>query len=382
MSDEPVYLDHHATTPCHPDVIAAMLPFFSDNFGNPASVTSAHGRRAATALEEARSSVAAFLGVRPAEVFFTAGATESNNIVLQSARLQPGDHVISTAIEHKSVLAPLERLRLRGVDVTILPVDAHGFVDPDAIAAVMTPSTKIVSVIAASGEVGTIEPIGRIGELCRARGVVFHSDATQAVGKIPLSGHDAPFDLLSLSAHKIYGPKGIGALIVRRGTKVAPLVVGGGQEKGLRSGTVNVPGAVGLSRALELRQREMTSEGLRLTELRNWLWDALLREIPETIVHGPRELRLPGNLNVTFQNVDAEALMLAMRRFSISSGSACSSAEREPSHVLTALGVSTEDAMSSIRFGLGRSTTRDDIERLLTDLKVSVGQLRELTPRT
>jgi cysteine desulfurase len=381
MSDEPVYLDHHATTPCHPEVVEAMLPFFSHDFGNPASVTSAHGRRAATALEEARSTLASFLGVRPAEVFFTAGATESNNIVLQSDRLQPGDHIVSTAIEHKSVLAPIERMRGRGMEATIVDVDREGFVDPRQVADAITNRTKIVSVMAANGEIGTIEPVAEIGDICRSRGVLFHSDATQAVGRIAFNAIDLPFHALSISAHKLYGPKGIGALIVRRGNRVSPLIVGGGQEKGLRSGTVNVPGAVGFARAIEIRQREMSDEAARLTRLRNRLRETLEREIPDTIVHGPRELRLPGNLNVTFRQVDAEALMLAMRRFSLSSGAACSSADREPSHVLAAVGVSVDDAMSSIRFGLGRSTTEEEVTQLIADLKENVGRLREMTPR-
>lgn len=377
----PIYLDHHATTPCLPEVVEAMLPYLTENFGNPASITHEHGRRAATALEEARSSVASFLGVRPSEVYFTSGATEANNIVLQSAQWRAGDHVISTPVEHKSVLAPLERLRDRGVRISYIDVDREGFVDVAALEKLLDDSTRLVSVIAANGEIGTIQPIERIASVCRERKVWFHTDATQAVGKIPISGVDIPFDFLSLSAHKIYGPKGVGALVVRRGARVAPLMVGGGQEKGLRSGTVNVAGAVALARALEIRSAEMEAEASRLTQLRNHLWNGIGREIADATVHGPRALRLPGNLNVSFRYVESETLMLAMRRFSLSSGSACSSADREPSHVLRAIGVSDDLSFSSIRFGLGRGTTMSDIDMLIEDLQSNVARLREIAPR-
>lgn len=380
MSQSPIYLDHHSTTPCHPDVVAAMLPFFSENYGNPAAITHVHGRRASTAVEEARISVADFLQVRPSEVFFTAGATESNNIVLQAMLVRGGGHVISSQIEHKSVLLPLKRLQASGIDVTLLPPDSNGFISPDALRAALRPDTRLVSIMAANGEVGTLQPVVELGRICRENKVLFHTDATQAVGKIDLSVNESGIDLLSLSAHKVYGPKGIGALVVRSGVKVEPLIVGGGQEKRMRSGTVNVPAVIGLARALEIRRSEMREESERLTRMRNHLWDEIVDKVPDVSVYGPRELRLPGNLNVCFRGVEAEALILAMRRFSLSSGSACSSGDREPSSVLLAMGVESRVAMTSIRFGLGRSNTMEEMELLVGDLIDTVPRLRQMSP--
>ncbi|MGH9458046.1 MAG: cysteine desulfurase family protein [Thermoanaerobaculia bacterium] len=375
---EPVYLDHHATTPCDPRVLEKMLPFFTETFGNPAAVTSPHGRRAATAVEDARAAVADFLRVRPAEVVFTAGATESNNMAIRGLAA-PGSHVVTSAVEHKSVLEPLARLARAGVEVTILPVDGEGFVDPERVRDAIRPSTVLVSVMAANGEIGTIEPVAAIGAICRDAGVRFHTDATQAVGKIPVDLSEIPCDLLSLSAHKIYGPKGIGALVIRRGVRLEPLVIGGGQEKGWRSGTVNVPGTIGLAAALELRRAEMEEEAVRLAALRDHLRERIVREITDTRIHGPRELRLPGNLNVSFRGIDAESLMFALRRFSVSSGSACSAGEREPSHVLRAIGADDAAALGSIRFGLGKTTSRTEIDRLADDLVATVGRLRQMS---
>lgn len=374
----PVYLDHHATTPCDPRVLERMLPFFSETFGNPAAITHAHGRRAATAVEEARSVVADFLGVRPTEVFFTAGATESNNLAIRGL-LRPGDHAITSAIEHKSVLEPFRELAAKGIGCTVLPVDEEGFIAPEALEAAIRPNTTLVSIMAANGEIGTIEPVGALAALCREQGIRFHTDATQAVGKIPLDLTEVSCDLLSLSAHKLYGPKGIGALVARGDARPAPLVSGGGQEKGIRSGTVNVPGVVGLAAALEIRRKEMEEEAERLEALRNDLWDRILNVIPDASVHGPRALRLPGNLNVTFGGIEAESLLFSMRGFSLSSGSACSAGEKEPSHVLRAIGVDEARAMGSVRFGLGRSTQREDLELLVEDLRIAIGRLREMS---
>lgn len=379
MADLPIYLDHHSTTPCDPRVVERMLPFFSEAFGNPASVTHQHGRRAATALEDARASVADFLRVRPGEVFFTSGATESNNTVIRGI-LEAGGHAIASAIEHPSVLAPLRALEKRGVELTLLPVDGEGFVDPDSVREAIRPSTALVSIIAANGEIGTIEPVARIAEICRERSVPFHSDATQAVGKIPFDISRIGCDLLSISAHKIYGPKGVGALVVRKGARPAPLLMGGGQEKGLRSGTVNVAGAVGLAAALEIRRAEMEEEAARLTALRNRLWDRLVAEVPDASVNGPRELRLPGNLNVSFRGVDAEAVLFALRRFSLSTGSACSSGDREPSSVLVAIGQDEPGALGSIRVGMGKSSSADEVDLLVSDLKVALDRVREISP--
>jgi cysteine desulfurase len=371
-----VYLDHHATTPCDPRVVERMLPFFSETFGNPASVTHPHGRRAAAAVEEARSAVADFLGVRQGEIYFTAGATESNNIVFRGSGLRPGSHLIVSSIEHKSVLVPAELLESEGVEVTRLGVDPEGFVDPDHLREAIRPETALVSIMAANGEIGTIQRIAALGAICRERGVLFHTDATQAIGKTPIDF--SAVDLLSLSAHKVYGPKGVGALVVRRGTALQPLTLGGGQERGRRSGTVNVPGVVGLAEALEIARDEQSAESIRLTELRNLLWDRLAGEIPGTVVNGPRENRLPGNLSVSFEKIDAEAMIAALPRFSLSSGSACSSGEREPSHVLQAIGCSEERALGAVRVGLGRSTTADDIEMLISDMTAAAARLREL----
>ena len=374
---EPIYLDHHATTPCDPRVLERMLPFFTEIFGNPSAITHQHGRRAATAVVEARASVADFFRVKPAAVYFTAGATESNHLAIRGLALE-GKHLITSAIEHPSVLAPIRNLERSGVAVTVLPVDREGFVDPDSVRGAIRAETALVSIMAANGEVGTIQPIQKIGEICRDREVPFHTDATQAAGKIPLDLSEIPCDLLSLSAHKVYGPKGVGALIVRPGLRLAPWLTGGGQEKGVRSGTVNVPGVVGLAAALEIRRSEMAGEAERLTGMRDRLRDAILERIPGTWLNGPRRLRLPGNLNIGFEGIDAESLMFAMRRFSLSSGSACSAGEKNPSPVLLALGSSEARAMESIRFGLGRSTSPADMELLIADLESSVARLRPM----
>ena len=371
-----IYLDHHATTPCDPRVVETMLPFFSEHYGNPASITHAHGRKASMALEDARIAMARFLGVLPPEVYFTAGATESNNIALNL--LQPGDHFVTGATEHKSILTPAERLESKGVAVTVLRPDGQGFLHPDAVRGALRPETRLVSVEAANGEIGTIQPIGELSAICRERGVLFHTDATQALGKIPLDL--STVDLASFSAHKVYGPKGVGALFVRRGVRVPPLIVGGGQERGLRSGTVNLPAVIGFAAALQYRAGEMDEEALRLTGLRESLRERLLQSIDGVSINGPRELRLPGNLNVSFARIEADSLILAMKRFSLSSGSACSSGEKGPSRVLKAIGTGDELAMGSIRFGLGRSNTMEEVNLLIDDLQRAVRRQREITP--
>jgi cysteine desulfurase len=379
MPDLPIYLDHHATTPCDPRVVEKMLPYFTEHFGNPASITHIPGRRAATAIEEARASIAGFFRVRPNEIYFTGGATESNNLLFAGMRIEPGQHVVTTEIEHKSVLEPAKRLAERGVDVTVIRPDRFGFIAAPQLRDVLRENTRLVSVIAASGEIGTIEPLQELAEVCRERGIKFHTDATQAAGKIPLDFSEIPAEFFSISAHKVYGPKGIGALCIRRGNRLDPLLVGGGQEKGVRSGTVNVPGVVGMAAAFELRSAEMADEAVRLTAMRNELWDRLVAEIPGAIVNGPRERRLPGNLNVSFDRVESEALMMSLRRFALSSGSACSSGEREPSPVLLALGLSETRALESLRIGLGRGTTSEECAKLVEDLKRSIPRLREIS---
>ena len=376
--DEPVYLDHHSTTPCDPRVVEAMRPYFSEVFGNPSAITHEHGRRAATAVEDSRAAVASFFNVRPTEVFFTAGATESNNTVL-FGMLAEGDHLITSAVEHKSILEPVKELEKRGIEITVLPVDADGFVDPESVRDAIRGDTKLVSIIWANGEIGTIEPMADIAAICEERDVPFHSDATQAVGKVPVDLDSVPCRLLSLSAHKFYGPKGVGALIARQGQKPKPFILGGGQEKRLRSGTVNVPGVVGLAEALDLRRTEMSAEATKLTELRNRLWNSIVGSIEGSAVNGPRDQRLPGNLSVTFDRIGAEELMMAMRRFSLSSGSACSSGSREPSSVLTAIGLDDAAALGTVRFGLGQSTAESAILTLVEDLKSNVPRLRQLS---
>lgn len=371
-----IYLDHHATTPCDPRVVEAMLPFFTEHFGNPAAITQLHGRKASMAVEDARIAIARFLGVLPPEIYFTAGSTESNNLALNL--LRAGDHLVTSRSEHKSVLAPAERLQSAGVEVTLLTPDGEGFIHPEALAEALRPNTRLVSIEAANGEIGTVQPLSELSALCRERGILFHTDATQAAGKIPLDLSAA--DLASFSAHKLYGPKGIGALFIRRGTRVPPLITGGGQERGIRAGTLNVPAIAGFATAIQLRAAEMAEEAPRLSGIRDQLRDRLLEEIPGTSVNGPRGLRLPGNLNVSFDRIEADSLILGMKRFSLSSGSACSAGEKGPSRVLKAIGLSDEAAMGSIRIGLGRSNTSEQMTMLVEDLRRGVLRLREISP--
>lgn len=370
-----VYLDHHATTPCDPRVVERMLPYFSELFGNAASVAHQHGRKASLAVEDARVAVARFFGVLPPEIYFTAGATESNNIALNL--LKTGQHLIIGATEHKSVVVPAERLARRGVELTILPPDREGVHHADALREALRPNTRLVSIEAANGEIGAIQPIAALSALCRERGILFHSDITQAAGKIALDL--SAVDLASFSAHKVYGPKGIGGLLVRRGIRIEPVIAGGGQERNVRSGTVNVPGVVGLAAALQLRQSEMSEEAARLSQLRDTLRERLLEAIDGVSVNGPSGLRLPGNLNVSFERIEADSLILAMKRFSLSSGSACSSGEKGPSRVLKAIGVADEAAIGSIRFGLGKANTAEHIDMLIDDLTRTVRRLREIS---
>jgi len=354
-----------------------MLPYFSEIFGNAASITHQHGRKASLAVEEARASIARFFRVLPPEIYFTAGATESNNIALHLVR--PGEHLITTRVEHKSVIAPSERLAKQGIDVTFLDPDPEGRITPDVLREALRPETRLVSIEWANGEIGTIQPIAELAALCRDRGVLFHSDATQAVGKIPTDF--STVDLASFSGHKIYGPKGIGGLYVRRGVRIEPVVVGGGQERGVRAGTVNVPGVIGLAAAVDLRQTEMSEEAARLAALRDRLEAAILETIPGASVNGPREVKLPGNLNVSFERVEADSLILAMKRFSLSSGSACSAGDPGPSRVLKAIGLSDDAAFGSIRFGLGKSNTVEQVDMLVEDLARVVRKLREIAAR-
>lgn len=372
----PIYMDHHATTPCDPRVVEKMLPFFSEHFGNPASITHAHGRKASQAVEDARIAIARFFRVLPPEIYFTGGATESNNIALNV--VQPGEHFITSAVEHKSILVLAERMQKRGVDVTLLSPDHEGIIQPDVLRAAMRKETRLVSIEAANGEIGTIQPLAELATICKQHKVPFHTDMTQAAGKIAVDLTNV--DLASLSAHKIYGPKGIGALFVRRGRRVEPVVIGGGQERGIHAGTVNVPGVAGFGAAIQLRAEEMDEEAVRLSGLRDSLRNLILAEIDGVSINGPRELRLPGNLNVSFDRIEADSLILAMKRFSLSSGSACSSGDRGPSRVLKAIGADDAAAMGSIRFGMGKSNTAEQIAMLVEDLRRVVRKLREISP--
>ena len=364
----PIYLDCHATTPVDPRVLKEMLPYFTEVYGNPASVTHAYGWAAEAAVKQARCRVAAAIGADPTEIIFTSGATESNNLALKGvagAYFARGKHLVTLETEHRAVLDPLNYLETLGFEVTRLPVREDGLVDLDRLSAVLRPDTILVSVMAANNEIGVLQPLEAIGQLCHDRQVLFHTDGAQAVGKIPLNVHRQAIDLLSLTAHKIYGPKGIGALYVRRKNprvQLAPQLHGGGQERGWRSGTLPVPQIVGFGAALEIALQEQEAENDRLRGLRDWLWQAL-QNLDGLYLNGDLQQRLGGNLNVSIEGVRGQALLLALQpHLAISSGSACTTAKVEPSHVLQALGRSRELSLASLRFGLGRFTTRAHIE--------------------
>jgi len=381
----PVYLDNHATTRTDPRVLEAMLPYFTTTYGNAASGAHRFGWDAGSAVDAARERVAALIGAEAREIVFTSGATESNNLALKGALpalRRQGRHVVTAATEHKSVLDPLRRLAREGAcELTILPPDRHGRIAAEAVAEVLTERTVLVSIMAANNEVGSLNPIGEIGRLCRERGVLLHTDATQAVGKVALDVRADAIDLLSLSAHKIYGPKGIGALYVRRRdpqVRLTPLFDGGGHERGLRSGTVAVPLVVGLGVAAELAARERPQEAARLLALRQRLHAGIAERVEDIQLNGHPTLRLPGNLNLSFAHVEGEALMMGLRDVAVSSGAACTSAEPEPSHVLLAMGLEDDAARASLRFGLGRFTTREEIDFAIGAVADAVGRLRPL----
>jgi cysteine desulfurase len=379
-----IYLDYHATTPVDPRVLEVMLPFFTERFGNPHSKQHAFGWEARDATEKARAQVAALINAAPGAITFTSGATESNNIALkgavdEAARRAPGNHVVTVATEHKSVLDTCVQFRQRGLDVTVLGVDSGGLVDLEALRAAMTPRTILVSVMAANNEIGTIQPLADIGAIAREHGALLHTDAAQAAGKIPIDVRAMNIDLLSLTAHKFYGPKGCGALFVRR-TKprlaLVPQVAGGGQEGGLRSGTLNVPGIVGLGAAAEICRLEMAAEGDRLGALRNRLLEGLRGRLQDVRVNGSLERRLPHNLHVSFDGVEGETLLMALGDLAVSTGSACASGSQAPSHVLQAIGATSDRAGASIRFGLGRTTTAADIDFAIDRVSTVVSALR------
>ncbi|MFN7994048.1 MAG: IscS subfamily cysteine desulfurase [Bryobacteraceae bacterium] len=382
----PVYLDHHATTPLDARVLEAMMPFLTQKFGNAASRSHPFGWEAEQAVEEARKRVAALIGASPQEIIFTSGATESDNLAIKGvaeAAASKGDHIVTSVIEHKAVLDSCRKLEQRGFRVTYLPVGRDGFVDPESVNAAIGDRTVLVSIMYANNEVGTVQPCAEIGRICHERGVLFHSDAVQAVGKVPVNVSDDQIDLLSISAHKMYGPKGAGALFVRRRNPRVQLTAqidGGGHERGIRSGTLNVPGIVGLGEACAICEREMNAESERLRGLRDRLRAALENNLEEVAVNGSLHDRLPQNLNMSFAYVEAESLMMGMSEVAVSSGSACTSATVEPSYVLKAMGISDERAHSSIRFGLGRFNTEAEVDYAAGRVIEVVNKLRELSP--
>ncbi|MHC4671784.1 MAG: IscS subfamily cysteine desulfurase [Planctomycetota bacterium] len=381
-----IYLDYNATTPVDPRVLEAMLPYFKGKFGNAASRNHRFGWEAEKAVDKARVQVASLINVSSKEIIWTSGATESDNIAVKGTALmyrEKGTHIITQATEHKAVIDPCKYLEQQGFRVTYLALDRTGRIDLDELKEAICAETILVSIMQANNEIGTIQSIGEIGALCKHKGVVFHTDATQAFGKVPIDVEAMGIDLLSCSGHKLYGPKGIGVLYVRRKkprVRCEPVLHGGGHERGMRSGTLNVPGIVGMGMAAELAQAEMEAEALRETELRDRLWVGLSDNLDKIYRNGHTEHCLPNTLNVSFAYVEGEALMMGMDNIAVSSGSACTSASLEPSYVLKALGVSEELAHGSIRFSLGRFTTSDEIEQTIEQVASTVKRLRELSP--
>jgi cysteine desulfurase len=384
--DRWIYMDNGATTPVDPRVLEAMLPFMTTRFGNAASHSHAYGWEAEEAVENARNQVARLLGANSREIVFTSGATESNNLALKGVFRHyraKGNHIITSAIEHKAVLDPCKVLEGDGAEVTVLPVDRQGLVSPDSVRAAIRPDTICVSIMHANNEVGVIQDIEAIGKICKERQVIFHTDAAQSLGKVPFQVNEMGVDLASLSAHKLYGPKGVGALFIRRRNPRVLLtsqIDGGGHEKGLRSGTVNVPGIVGFGAACDVARIEMAGEAQRVRAMRDSLCRLITSQLEEAFVNGDLERRLPGNLNVSFAYCEGESLLLGLRGLAVSTGSACTSASLEPSHVLKALGVSEDLAHSSIRFTLGRFNTEEEVERAAAMVVGTVRRLRDLSP--
>jgi cysteine desulfurase len=379
-----IYLDHAATTPVAPEVLETMLPYFQDFWGNPSSIHH-YGRKASEGVEYARASVAQLLHCTPKEIYFTSGGTEADNMAIfgaAMAREDKGKHLITSTIEHHAVSHTCEALEKRGWEISYLPVDSTGLVDPAAVRAALRPETVLVTIMHANNEVGTIQPLAEIGAICREARVWFHTDAVQSVGHIPIHVEELHVDMLSLSGHKLYGPKGVGALYIRRGVRIKPLIYGGGHERGMRSGTENVPGMAGLGRAAELAMAEMASEAPRQARLRDKLLDGVLARIPDSMVTGSRDQRLPNNASIIVKYVEGEAQLLRLDAVGIaaSSGSACTSGSLDPSHVLLAMGVPVEFAHGSLRFSLGRGTTEAEIDYVLDQLPPIVETLRAMSP--
>jgi len=382
----PVYMDNQATTAVDPRVLDAMLPYFTERFGNAASRNHEFGWKAEEAVENARGHIARLIHASPREIVFTSGATESDNLAIKGvaeAHRAKGNHIITQVTEHKAVLDSCKRLEKHGYEVTYLPVSSDGLIDLDELRRAITPKTILISVMYANNEIGVIQPITAIGKIAKERKVLFHCDAVQAIGKIPVDVHKDGIDLLSISAHKMYGPKGIGALYVRRKdprVELAPQIDGGGHERGMRSGTLNVPGIVGLGKACEICQKEMSEESPRLARMRDRLKDSITSRLDGTAVNGSLAHRLPNNLNLSFSGVEGEALLMGINDVAVSSGSACTSAMIEPSYVLRALGVSDDLSHSSIRFGIGRFNTEEEVDYVADRVVETVKRLRELSP--
>ncbi|MBP1636130.1 MAG: Cysteine desulfurase [Acidobacteria bacterium] len=382
----PIYMDCHATTPVDPRVLEAMLPYFSERFGNAASRNHSFGWQAEEAVEAARKQIAGLVGATAREIVVTSGATESDNLAIKgAARMyrEKGDHIVTVVTEHKAVLDTCKHLQKEGFQVTYLPVGRDGLVDLDRLRDAITPRTTLISVMAANNEIGVVQPIAEIGRIARERGVLFHTDAVQAAGKVPFDVNAMNVDMASLSAHKMYGPKGVGALYVRRRNPrvlLEPIIDGGGHERGMRSGTLNVPGIVGMGKAAAIAAAEMSAESERVRSLRDRLLAGLRAGLDEIYVNGSMEHRLPGNLNVSFAYVEGESLLMGISDVAVSSGSACTSATLEPSYVLKALGVGDELAHSSIRFGLGRFNTEEEVDYVAGKMVQVVGRLREMSP--
>jgi cysteine desulfurase len=382
----PIYMDYHATTPMDPRVFDAMKPYFLQTFGNAASRNHSFGWEAEEAVEKSRKQIASLIGATAKEIVFTSGATESNNLALKGVAemyAEKGNHIITAATEHKAILDTCKRLEKHGVRVTYLPVQTNGLVDLEQLQAAITDKTILISIMYANNEIGVIQPIAELGKIAKARGVLLHTDATQAVGKVPVNVIQDNIDLMSMSGHKMYGPKGVGALYVRRKSprvQITAQMDGGGHERGMRSGTLNVPGIVGLGEACALCQAQMSEESKRMAFLRDKLRDKLQSELDETYINGTMEHRLPNNLNISFAYVEGESLLMGINDIAVSSGSACTSATLEPSYVLKALGAGDDLAHSSIRFGLGRFNTEEEVNYVAAKVIDVVKKLRELSP--
>jgi len=382
----PIYLDNHSTTPCDPRVVEVMLPYFTEKFGNSASRNHTFGWEAEEGVDLARKQIAHLIGADAKEIIFTSGATESDNLALQGIAAmyrEKGDHIITSATEHRAVIDTAKYLEKKGVTVTFLPVDKAGMVSPDDVRNAITDKTILISVMLANNEIGTINPIAEIGKVAKEKGIIFHCDATQGVGKIPVNVQEMGIDLMSFTSHKIYGPKGVGALYVRRRAprvRLEPMMYGGGHERGMRSGTLPVPLIVGFGKACELCEQEMATEAVRMAKMRDRLQEGIMGAMDEVYLNGHPMERLPGNLNISFAYVEGEALLMGVKEIALSSGSACTSATLEPSYVLRALGVGSDLAHSSIRFGLGRFNTDEEIEYTIDRMLKAVTHLREMSP--